>query len=160
MARYGGFWLRFVAYIIDAIIVNVAVYAVSMVVGLVMGMAMRSAGTSSDFLMAMAGLVGGVFGLLASWLYFAILEASSLQGTFGKKALGMIVTDESGRRIGFGRATGRYFAKIISSIILLFGFFMIGWTERKRGLHDMIAGTLVYKASNSDEITTNAAVFE
>jgi uncharacterized RDD family membrane protein YckC len=70
-----------------------------------------------------------------------------------------VVTDESGQRISFGRASARYFAKIVSSMILLFGFFMIGWTERKRGLHDMIAGTLVYKASSPELVRTNVEIF-
>jgi uncharacterized RDD family membrane protein YckC len=158
MAGYGGFWLRFVAYVIDTIVLNVAVYALGTVVGVAIGAALQ--GGNSETIAEIGGLVGGVIGLIASWLYFAILESSSLQGTFGKKALGMIVTNDEGQPIGFGRATGRYFAKILSSIILLFGFFMIGWTDRKRGLHDMIAGTLVYRAQSSAEITTSAAVFE
>jgi len=58
-------------------------------------------------------------------------------------ALGIIVTDMEGRRISFGRATGRYFAKIISAIIIYIGFLMIAFTERKQGLHDMIADCLV-----------------
>jgi uncharacterized RDD family membrane protein YckC len=160
MARYGGFWIRFVAYIIDSVILNVAVYVISLVLGLAIGLQMQMMESAPETIAAIGGLIGGLFGLLASWLYFAVLEASSLQATLGKKALGLIVTDEFGERIGFGRATGRYFAKIISSIILLFGFFMIGWTERKRGLHDMIAGTLVYKASSGQDVSTSAAVFE
>lgn len=160
MAQYAGFWIRFVAYIIDSIILNVVVYLISLVLGIVSGFQMQSVGWSPDTIAAVAGTIGGLFGLLASWLYFAIMESSAFQATLGKKALGLIVTDEFGARIGFGRATGRYFAKIISSIILLIGFFMIGWTKRKRGLHDMIAGTLVYKASGSQEITTSAAIFE
>ena len=77
-----------------------------------------------------------------------------------KKALGLSVTDLSGNRIGFGRATGRYFAKILSGLILLIGFIMVAFTQRKQGLHDMLAGTLVYKASPSELAGTNAAVFE
>jgi len=74
-------------------------------------------------------------------------------------ALGLVVADEMGQRISFGRATGRYFAKILSSLILLIGFFMIGWTARKQGLHDMIAGTLVYKARNPQEIGVSVEAF-
>ena len=63
----------------------------------------------------------------------------------GKKALGIIVTDISGQRISFGRATGRYFAKQLSTIILLIGYIMAAFTEKKQALHDMMAGTLVIK---------------
>lgn len=97
---------------------------------------------------------------MINWLYFALLESSSMQGTLGKKALGMIVTDLDGNRIGFGRATGRYFAKFLSAIILLIGFVMVAFTQRKQGLHDIIASTLVYKASSSAELDTSAKVFE
>ena len=133
MQHYGGFWLRFVAYIIDAIIMNV----VGGVLGLFVGVGVGAAGASENAVAA-STIGAGVLSLVINWLYSAILESSSWQGTVGKKALGLVVTDENGRRISFGRATGRYFAKILSAIILLFGFFMIGWTERKRGLHDMI----------------------
>jgi uncharacterized RDD family membrane protein YckC len=57
--------------------------------------------------------------------------------------LGLKVTDLEGRRISFLRATARHFAKIVSGMILLIGFIMAGFTERKQALHDMIAGTLV-----------------
>ena len=83
-----------------------------------------------------------------------------MQGTLGKKALGMIVTDLDGGRIGFGRATGRYFAKILSALILGIGFIMVAFTQRKQGLHDLIASTLVYKAGSSAELDTSARVFE
>ena len=80
-----------------------------------------------------------------NWLYYALLESSAWQATLGKKALGLEVTDMQGLRIRFGRATGRFFAKIISSIILFMGFIMAGFTEKKQALHDMIAGTLVIR---------------
>ena len=80
-----------------------------------------------------------------TWLYYAVLTSSSWQATVGKKVLGLKVVDENGDRISFGRATGRYFAKIPSALILCIGFLMVAWTNRKRGLHDMIANTLVVK---------------
>ena len=79
------------------------------------------------------------------WLYYALLESSSWQATLGKKALGLEVTDLERRRIGFGRATGRTFAKIISAMILYIGFLMAGFTEKKQALHDMMAGCLVIR---------------
>ncbi len=75
--------------------------------------------------------------------YFVGFESSSMQGTFGKRAMGLVVTDLHGRRISLLRAVGRYFAKILSSLILLIGYIMIAFTERKQGLHDMICSTLV-----------------
>jgi uncharacterized RDD family membrane protein YckC len=63
-------------------------------------------------------------------------------------ALGLKVTDLQGERLSFARATGRYFGKIVSSLILLVGFMMAGWTEKKQALHDIMAGTLVVKKRN------------
>jgi uncharacterized RDD family membrane protein YckC len=80
-----------------------------------------------------------------NWLYFSLLESSSWQATLGKKALGLEVTDLAGRRISFGRATGRFFAKYISAIILMIGFLMAAFTEKKQALHDILAGTLVIR---------------
>ena len=81
---------------------------------------------------------------LAVWLYEALMTSSSKQGTLGKMAFRMKVTDLNGRRISFGRATGRFFAKILSGILYI-GYIMAGFTERKQALHDMIAGTLVVR---------------
>ena len=59
--------------------------------------------------------------------------------------MGIIVTDETGGRISFGRATGRYFSKIISAMIFWIGYIMAGFTDKKQALHDVIANTLVWK---------------
>ena len=72
-------------------------------------------------------------------------QRSPWQATLGKKAIGIQVTDLDGERISLARALGRYFAKILSGLILYVGFFMAGWTRRKQGLHDMVAGTLVVR---------------
>ena len=82
---------------------------------------------------------------MLNWLYYAFLESSSWQGTLGKKALGLEVTDLQGRRISFARASGRFFGKFISVMILLIGFIMAGFTARKQALHDILAGCLVIR---------------
>jgi uncharacterized RDD family membrane protein YckC len=81
--------------------------------------------------------------MVIGWLYFAAMESSSKQATLGKMAVGLYVTDMDGNRISFGRATGRYFGRIISGLILCIGYFMAGFTEKKQTLHDMMAGCLV-----------------
>lgn len=122
--QYAGFWLRFVALIIDGFILFVVNWALGRIFG---------AGSES------------ILNTLVSWLYFSLMECSKKQGTLGKMALAIKVTDLSGERISFGRATGRFFAKIISGFILLIGYFMAGWTEKKQALHDMIASSLVVR---------------
>ena len=158
MSSCGGFWVRVLAYIIDAVILQFASSILSAVVVAVM---LGAAGVGAGEEAAVAALVV-VYAImiLGNWLYFALMESSHWQGTVGKQALKLIVTDLNGERIGFGRATGRYFAKILSAMILLFGYFMVGWTQRKQGLHDMIAGTLVYRADSPDLARNNARVFE
>ncbi|MGA9497765.1 MAG: RDD family protein, partial [Terriglobales bacterium] len=81
--------------------------------------------------------------IFSSWLYEAFMESSSYQATLGKMIFGMKVTDLYGNRISFGRATGRHFAKWLSGMILGIGYIMVAFTERKQGLHDLLAGTLV-----------------
>ncbi len=78
-----------------------------------------------------------------AWSYFAIMESNRTQGTLGKLALGIKVTDLDGRKISFDKATGRFFGRIVSTLILLAGYIMAAFTERRQALHDRMAGTLV-----------------
>jgi uncharacterized RDD family membrane protein YckC len=116
-------------------------------VGAVVGAMIGVAGYAVDMprigIHMVSFIISGTIGLLGSWIYEAAMESSSKQATLGKMALGLKVTDLEGRRISFARATGRHFSKIISGCILLIGYIMAGFTQRKQALHDMIAGTLV-----------------
>ncbi|MHB8132562.1 MAG: RDD family protein [Mobilitalea sp.] len=125
--EYGGFWRRVLASIIDGIITGI----VGGMLGFILGASMEAEG------------FGNLVGLILGWLYFAFMESSIHQGTLGKMAIGMRVTDLDGNRISFARATGRYFGKFVSALILLIGFIMAGFTEKKQALHDMMAGCLV-----------------
>lgn len=126
-----GFWKRFFALIIDEIILMILGFAVGFTFGFMYAVYTGTA----EGVEALAFLLG----ILLNWFYFAGMESSAAQATFGKKAIGIIVTDLNGNRISFGKATVRHFAKIISALILLIGFLMIGFTEKKQGLHDIIA---------------------
>jgi len=141
--RYGGFWIRFVAAIIDAIIVQAVVLPLSFIVGGITGFAGAMSGIENTGIQLMGGVFGFVISVAGSWLYEALMESSSRQATLGKMIFGMKVTDLSGNRISFARATGRYFAKWLSGLTLLIGYIIAGFTERKQALHDMLAGTLV-----------------
>jgi uncharacterized RDD family membrane protein YckC len=150
---YAGFWKRFWAYFIDNLILGVMSLAIlAIVFFMIGGGALISGGLNlQDFAatLGVAAILLIVFACLAmivvSWLYFAKMESSEKQATIGKKAMGIYVTDVNGQRLTFGRATGRFFAKIISSMVPLYiGFIMAGFTQKKQALHDMIAGTLVW----------------
>ena len=123
---YAGFWRRFVAWILDGLLLSLVTLPFTL---------QFDARTSA----------GGTISTVVGWLYFALMESSTKQATVGKMALGIFVTDLDGRRISFGRATGRYFAKILSALTLGIGFLMAGFTERKQALHDMVASCLVLK---------------
>ncbi len=79
------------------------------------------------------------------WLYYAGLESSPQRGTFGKRWLGLKVTDRQGRRIGFGRATGRYFGRFLSMMPLYLGFLLMLADSQRQTLHDKMAGCLVVR---------------
>jgi uncharacterized RDD family membrane protein YckC len=148
--EYAGFWLRFVAWIIDRIVLQVAtgfiLFPLFGVSALRTMIRMHPPNNPEDFIPVFASLGRiALAALVLQWLYYALLESSTWQGTLGKKALGLEVTDLSGRRISFGRATGRYFSRIISALTLLIGYIMAGFTQKKQALHDMLAGTLVIK---------------
>ncbi|MGA7853714.1 MAG: RDD family protein [Candidatus Acidiferrales bacterium] len=149
---YAGFWLRFVAIIIDAIVLGFVRWIVLLPFAASMGFGMhgifmgRHPARPEDFI-PMIGMFFRLWVILTvlNWLYFSLFESSGWQATLGKKALGLEVTDLAGRRISFGRATGRFFGKYISAIILFIGFMMAGFTEKKQALHDILAGTLVIR---------------
>lgn len=137
--RYGGFWRRFGAFWIDGILMWIA----GALVQLGMGLDLFEREFTDPRSWAASGL-----SLLISWLYCALLESGRGQATLGQLVVGVKVTDLAGRRVSFLRATGRHFAQLVSALFLLMGYFMIAFTEKKQGLHDMISGCLVVRAAD------------
>lgn len=125
MQTYAGFLRRLIASIIDSFIIILLV----------------------AFIQFISGTMGGAFFyillILLSWNYFAYQESSVRQGTVGKQVMSIIVTDLSGNRISFERATQRFVGKILATLPFFAGFLPILFTENKQGLHDQIAKTLV-----------------
>ena len=121
--NYAGFWRRFVAWIIDAIILGV-----------------------------ITGILMAIF-RTASWLGIPIgiiyvIGFCTWRGqTPGKMAMGVKIIKTDGSPIGIGRAILRYIGYLISAVIIFIGYLMIGWDSKKQGLHDKIAGTCVVKTS-------------
>ena len=144
--KYAGFWIRFVAFIVDAIVLNIGASIILYPVVLMLGMSMMDLLMSGDGPTPSGVGMIKLLGIAIPWLYFALLESSVWQATLGKKMLGLRVTGLDGNRISFLRATGRFFAKWLSGAILLIGYLMIAFTAKKQGLHDMIASTLVLKS--------------
>lgn len=145
---FGGFWIRFVGYIIDWIVLFVPAFIMGAIFGAMM--VASSSTTSGPPSGPTAGasiganLMINVGGFLMAWLYYSIMT-SKYGGTLGKMAVGLRVIDEHGMYPSFGRATGRFFAKIISACTLLIGYILAGFNPQKRALHDSIAGTYVVR---------------
>ncbi|EHQ52448.1 RDD domain-containing protein [Ectothiorhodospira sp. PHS-1] len=145
--RDAGFWYRLLAFVIDIIILTLITVVVAVPLGFALGASMAASGATEQEITLVAGDVGNLLSLLLGWLYYTVFESSKWQSTPGKRMLGLRVTDMDGNRIGFGRANGRYWSKILSALLLFIGYLMIAFTRRKQGLHDMIASTLVVRQS-------------
>ncbi|WP_338451882.1 RDD family protein [Niallia oryzisoli] len=161
--EYGGFWIRVAAYLIDSIIIGIPLSIISILILLVffgtsdityLIMAdptyMESGMTDEEAMSFLATYFGSIIvtsivSVIIAVAYFAGLHASKWQATIGKKAVGLKVTDLNGNRISFWRGLGRYLAMSFLSGILFIGYIMVGLTEKKQGLHDLIAGTVVLK---------------
>ena len=139
--HYAGFLRRLVAYVIDAIICYAVIFLFDLLfmMGVLRFADPAGRGLAPDVVSVFPALIAFV----VTWAYFAILESSARQATLGKMAIGIKVTDLNGHRISLLRATGRFFAKFLSGLILLIGYIMAAFTARKQALHDILAGTLV-----------------
>jgi len=159
---YAGFWLRFVAIIIDNLVLGVPfVFLFFLFFAGTIPEFVRSAQTNPQDPQFVARMMMTflprifllmIIGAVASWLYWALMESSSWQATLGKKALGLYVTDLAGNRVSFGKASGRFWSgkglgmvPYIGPLYRLVDCILAGFTERKQALHDMIAGCLVLR---------------
>ncbi len=151
---YAGFWRRFAAFVIDTVLLAMGLFIIGFLITFFVVLGLLSSGQQPTD----QNLIGASYALYAIllvlvWLYYAGLESSPWQATIGKRLVRLVVTDLYGRRISFGRATGRYFSKILSWLILAAGFWMIPLTARKQGLHDLIASTLVARREHLSLLT-------
>ncbi len=132
--EYAGFWARVAAYIVD----SACIFAICLLLAV-----------ACSFLGEVGVMITGIAVFLIQLLYWPVLESSTHQATFGKRMLGIRVEHADGGRTTFLRALGRNLAKIISSIPMALGFVMVAFTDRKQGLHDMIAKCVVVRVGPS-----------
>jgi uncharacterized RDD family membrane protein YckC len=140
---YGGFWARFAAMMVDSAIIMVV--GVALVVVLLMAIG------------EVGALIGNLVFCLLQFLYWPVMESSARQATFGKRLMGLQVTDLQGNRTSFVKSLLRNLAKILSWLILMIGFLLAAFTARKQGLHDMLAGCLVVRTGPSNLLKALAA---
>lgn len=146
--EYAGFWLRFVAALIDGVVMDLLIV-------IPLSMMIDFKNLNPDHLvreiqrMQLHNPLFSLYMIVVPWMYFAILESSSKQATFGKMALGLQVTDLEGKRVTFAKATGRFFSKIVSALTLTYGYMMAGFTPKKQALHDKLSDCLVIKKAGN-----------
>jgi uncharacterized RDD family membrane protein YckC len=135
---YAGFWLRLVAWVIDSAILGALPLIVALIIAPIFFTSSRAVAVLGVifFIVPVVGTTG--------WLYYALMESSSYQATLGKRALGLRVTAVDGTPASFGRTSGRFFGKILSSVLLI-GYLMAGFTAKKQALHDKMAGCVVIR---------------
>ena len=150
--QYGGFWRRAIAAFVDAFVIGFIALPFFLVAfaGMIFyiisaGGGVWTASTTIGTNEVIAGFVINLVILLVYIGYFAGMESSLRQATYGKMMFGVKVVDEDGFRISFWHAVGRYFAKYLSIFTLFIGFLMAAFTKKKQALHDMVAKTLVIK---------------
>ena len=174
--NYAGFWKRFVAYLIDEIIISIVgtILIIPLLI-IIFVIAWHdndyekyvfASRTYEDFiqdlvyspefyLIVLLAIVYSLMMTVIKWLYHALMESGVKQATIGKIILSLKVTDKESNRIGFSRATGRHFGKIISGLIFSIGFIIAAFTERKQALHDMLSGCLVLDNSKTKFYSSN-----
>lgn len=145
---YAGFWKRVAASMIDGFVVGIVGGILQMILMMVFfGIGAGLSGNPETMFES-----GGAIALLVlvyllplamQALYFGMFHSSAKQATLGKMAIGIKVVDDNGGRITLARGIGRFFAYLLSSLTLGIGVLMVAFTDRKRGLHDMMASTLV-----------------
>lgn len=153
-ARYGGFWIRVLAGIFDSIILLIILSILGAIAAhFFPGYAhmmqpphqMMTGAFPNNVDVYTVSSSAQILNIVVSLLYYALLESSSWQASIGMKICGLKITDDNYQRISFLRALGREIAAYLSAIIIFIGYFMIAFTRRKQGLHDMIASTYVVR---------------
>jgi uncharacterized RDD family membrane protein YckC len=154
---YAGFWERLLAFVIDNLIIGVGIVVIAIPLLFLTGLGAvlsriaqdQDLGDAGFFLIIGTFLVVATATVLVTWLYHAFMESSEWQATVGKRAMRLVVTDMAGRRVSFGRSTGRHFGKIITNLVPAFlGYIMAAFTEKRQALHDMMAGCLILRRNS------------
>jgi uncharacterized RDD family membrane protein YckC len=129
--NYAGFGIRFVAVLIDGILLQIVQVGLSYII-------------YGSYSFGSESLELTLIGLFLGIAYTVAMQSSRSQATLGKMAVGIKVGDENGNRITAMNALGRYLASILSTLVLCIGYLMVIWDDKKQGLHDKLAGTYVF----------------
>ncbi|HEX7814694.1 RDD family protein [Dyella sp.] len=163
---YAGFWQRFAAWLIDGLILAVPAAILFVATG------------AADAYMAMLGKISSGSGMgsqemnealqayvrasrpatigsaVIGFVYYTLMEASRMQATLGKLALRLRVTDDKGQRVTIGRSATRNVVRLLTLLTGLIPFICylaVAWTQRRQGLHDLVAHTLILNGRASEQ---------
>lgn len=146
---YASFLSRLAAFLIDYFLI---VLVMSLLIAIFMPAGFAIEGPevveyNEDYIRDMSEAIGPFMYIfyVVWWLYNAFMHSGKWQATIGKRALGIIVTDLEGERIGFGRASIRFLGKLVSSFLFFIPFLTAAFTSRRQAVHDMTGGTIVLK---------------
>ena len=132
-APYQGFWIRVVALLIDYIVLYITFIGILAIFGQLEAYFATDDWTQYDT----------YYGLL--FVLYNVVLVGSFGATLGKYIVGIRIVQGDGSRVGYGRALARYLATFLSGLLLGIGFLMVAFSQKKRGLHDVIADTIVVK---------------
>ena len=145
-ARYGGFWIRFVAVFIDGIIVSIPVIILGLILGTIAGIAIgvsgNNNGNTTNAALSGVQLLVDLISFVIGVGYFVYFWGRG--STIGMRLFHLRVADATtGLPIGYGRAALRYVGYILSVIVCYIGLIWAAFDGRKQGWHDKIASTVV-----------------
>jgi uncharacterized RDD family membrane protein YckC len=144
---YGGFWRRFAAILLDGLILGACSFAINGFLGLLLPV--DPTAIRGPELIFRASAFGGLailvnFALGITYNVYFLVKSGA---TPGKMALGLKVIRADGGPITPGLAVGRYFAHMLSALILFIGYIIAAFDSQKRALHDYICGTRVTRVA-------------
>ena len=147
--EYAGFWIRFIAVLIDLIVIGIVIWVpLSIIYG-----SEYWAGNKffHGFWDLFFSYILPFIGTIWFWLRYL--------GTPGKMALRLkIVNVKTGKKMTLGQSIGRYFAYILSALPLCLGYIWVGIDKRKQGWHDKLVGTVVIRDTQKEKVQFESTV--
>lgn len=147
--NYGGFWIRFLATIIDSAVVMVATALIGVVLKIPKGVVSEMI-FGDELYLTTYPLYSWIL-IIVGILYFVGLPATTWRGTVGKKVLGIEIVDANGDTISIIRSIIRNIARIFSGLLLCLGYIIAAFHPQKRALHDLVANTYVVNVKRVNE---------
>lgn len=157
---FGGFWIRFGAYLIDGMILFVPLQLLSIAIRVGVGLpaiadTTTRVGAAPNPKESSVSLMLNLVFLGVCWVYFGLMHHKK-GATLGKMAVGLRVVDQFGAFPSLGQATGRFFATILSGCVCYVGYIVAGFDPQKRTWHDKLANTYVVKKEFAHPSTMQA----